>query len=336
MGDLRFRQIHLDFHTSEKIVGIGDAFDPKEFAETLKKAGVNSITCFARCHHGMIYYDTKFPARHPGLKRNLLKEQIEACHQVDIRVPIYITVGWDEYIAARHPEWLERTPEGAPYGAGPLQAGWKKLCFNTPYIDYVVENIGKHETEKVRQTSGNIHDEIEALARQSPIGSHGVFFLPYLMGERSPIWDQNTKGGFIGVTLFNQRSDLFRAAYEGVAYALRSVIDCLEENKLSVQDLTLIGGGAKSPFWNEVMVDVYNKPLKIHKYPGEATSLGTAIAAGVAVGIFEDFRAAARVIQYDRTYTPDPARVEAYEKHYRIYRMLYPALKPVYDEMAAL
>jgi hypothetical protein len=155
MGDLRFRQIHLDFHTSEKIVGIGDAFDPKEFAETLKKAGVNSITCFARCHHGMIYYDTKFPARHPGLKRNLLKEQIEACHQVDIRVPIYITVGWDEYIAARHPEWLERTPEGAPYGAGPLQAGWKKLCFNTPYIDYVVE-----QTIEVLETFG---DDVDGL-----------------------------------------------------------------------------------------------------------------------------------------------------------------------------
>jgi len=202
--------------------------------------------------------------------------------------------------------------------------------------DWVVENIGKHEVERLKQTSGNIHDEMEALARQSPIGSNGVFFLPYLMGERTPIWDQNTKGGFIGVTLFNQRSDLFRAAYEGVAYALRSVIDCLEENKLFVQDLTLIGGGAKSRFWNEVMVDVYNKPLKIHKYPGEATSLGTAIAAGVAVGIFEDFQAAARVIQYDRTYTPNPVRVGAYEKHYRIYRMLYPALKPVYDEMAAL
>jgi hypothetical protein len=155
MGDLRFRQIHLDFHTSEKIVEIGDAFDPKEFAETLKKAGVNSITCFARCHHGMIYYDTKFPARHPGLKRNLLKEQIEACHELDIRVPIYITVGWDEYMAARHPEWLERTPEGTPYGAGPLEAGWKKLCFNTPYIDYVVE-----QTIEVLETFG---DDVDGL-----------------------------------------------------------------------------------------------------------------------------------------------------------------------------
>ncbi len=155
MGKLRFRQVHLDFHTSEKIVDIGDAFDPQEFANTLKAAGVDSITCFARCHHGMIYYDTKFPARHPGLKRDLLKEQIDACHKVDIRVPIYITVGWDEYIAAKHPEWLERMSDGRPYGAGPLEAGWKHLCFNTPYVDYVEE-----QTIEVLEKFG---DEVDGL-----------------------------------------------------------------------------------------------------------------------------------------------------------------------------
>ncbi|NLO83229.1 MAG: beta-galactosidase [Clostridiales bacterium] len=155
MGKLRFRQVHLDFHTSEKIVEIGHEFDPQEFANTLKEAGVDSITCFARCHHGMIYYDTKFPARHPGLKRDLLREQIEACHAVDIRVPIYITVGWDEYMAARHPEWLERMDDGKPYGAGPLEAGWKHLCFNTPYIDYVEE-----QTIEVLEKFG---DEVDGL-----------------------------------------------------------------------------------------------------------------------------------------------------------------------------
>ena len=88
--DLRFRQIHLDFHTSEEIAGIGAEFDPDEFASTLEKARVNSITCFARGHHGWIYFDSvKFPERkHPYLTRNLLKEQIEACHARDIRVPI--------------------------------------------------------------------------------------------------------------------------------------------------------------------------------------------------------------------------------------------------------
>jgi len=78
--DLRFRQIHLDFHTSEGIEGIGVDFDPEEFASTIEKAGVNSITCFARCHHGWIYYDTKlFPERrHPHLARNLRSPESES------------------------------------------------------------------------------------------------------------------------------------------------------------------------------------------------------------------------------------------------------------------
>ena len=78
MVDLRYRQIHLDFHTSETIPGIGSRFCADEFADTLKAAHVNSVTCFSRCHHGMIYHDTKFPAKHPHLTCNLLAEQIQA------------------------------------------------------------------------------------------------------------------------------------------------------------------------------------------------------------------------------------------------------------------
>lgn len=141
MGNkLPFRQVHLDFHTSEKILQVGEKFDAQTFASTLVKANVNSVTCFSRCHHGMIYHDTKFEyARHPALRINLLGEQIDACHAVGIKVPVYITVGWDELMARLHLEWIEITPDGKRDGAKPLEAGWHKLCFNTPYIDYVVE-----------------------------------------------------------------------------------------------------------------------------------------------------------------------------------------------------
>jgi hypothetical protein len=138
LSELRHRQIHLDFHTSEVIEGIGVAFDPEEFAETLAKARVNSITCFARCHHGMIYYDTQlFPERrHPHLSRNLLKEQIEACHAVDIRVPIYITVQWDHFSATQHPEWVCVDGEGKPIGTPPFEAGfYREMCVNSPYVE---------------------------------------------------------------------------------------------------------------------------------------------------------------------------------------------------------
>ncbi len=137
--ELRYRQVHLDFHTSEQIAGIGAAFDPDEFADTLVRARVNSITCFARCHHGWIYYDSvAFPERrHPHLTRNLLAEQITACHARGIRVPIYTTVQWDQYSAEQHPEWLVIDETGRQTGTPPYEAGfYRRLCVNTPYRDF--------------------------------------------------------------------------------------------------------------------------------------------------------------------------------------------------------
>ncbi len=141
---MRFRQIHLDFHTSEKIDQIAQSFEPEAFAQTLEQAAVDSVTLFARCHHGMIYYDTRFEhARHPGLTRDLLGEQIEAVHKRGIRAPIYISVGLDEHMARRHPECIELSPEGRLQGAPPLKAGWRKLCLNSAYIDYVFEQTAE-------------------------------------------------------------------------------------------------------------------------------------------------------------------------------------------------
>ena len=148
--DLRFRQIHLDFHTSEHITRIGSEFDPEEFAMTLERARVNSVTCFARGHHGWIYYDTTaFPERrHPHLTTDLLREQIEACHARDIRVPIYITVQWDQYTVNEHPEWLIVDGQGCPVGTPPFEAGfYRKPCLNSPYVDFL-----KAFTQEVLQT----------------------------------------------------------------------------------------------------------------------------------------------------------------------------------------
>lgn len=143
---LRFRQIHLDFHTSEEILGVGSAFDPGEFADTLARAHVNSVTCFARCHHGWLYYDSKrFPERrHPHLERNLLAEQIEACHARGIRVPIYTTIQWDHLTATEHPEWRVVDADGKLQGTPPYEAGfYRQLCLNSPYRDFLKQHVAE-------------------------------------------------------------------------------------------------------------------------------------------------------------------------------------------------
>jgi hypothetical protein len=143
--ELPFRQIHLDFHTSEDVPDVGADFDAEEFAATLEKARVNSVTAFGRCHHGWIYFDSKqFPERiHPTLvNRNLLREQIEACHARGIRVPIYTTIQWDEYTWQRHPEWAVLDPDGKLSGTPPYEPGfYRYLCVNTPYREFIKTHV---------------------------------------------------------------------------------------------------------------------------------------------------------------------------------------------------
>jgi hypothetical protein len=144
MDELRFRQIHLDFHTSEAIEGIGDDFDPEVFAETLAQAHVDSINLFARGHHGWAYFENDAFADvcHPHLTRDLLREQVEACHARDIRTPYYITVQWNEDVARRHPEWRVVTPEGKLQGPGPYEDGfYHLLCLNSPYVEHLKEFV---------------------------------------------------------------------------------------------------------------------------------------------------------------------------------------------------
>ena len=135
---LRFRQIHLDFHTSPAIPGIGKAFDKKLWQERLMQAHADSITCFSCCHHGWSYHPTEVGAMHPGLDFNLLRAQIDACHEIGVNVPIYLTAGINNRIAELEPGWREISPEGQWSGwvQSPLKAGFKSLCFNSPYLDY--------------------------------------------------------------------------------------------------------------------------------------------------------------------------------------------------------
>lgn len=112
MSKLPTRQIHLDFHTSELIPDVGSRFDKGQWQEALRLGRVNWINVFAKCHHGWSYYPTRAGAVHPTLQRDLLGEQIAACHEIGVRAPIYYTVGWSAHDAETHPEWTVKDREG--------------------------------------------------------------------------------------------------------------------------------------------------------------------------------------------------------------------------------
>lgn len=146
MGNIRYRQIHLDFHTSEFIPEVGSEFNKAEFADTLVKANVDSITCFSRCHHGWLYYPSKrFPELiHPNLSNhNLLLEQIDACHERGIKVPIYTTVQWDGRIMREHPEWLSKDENGEFIDTQhvPMPHFYHTICLNSGYREFFKEHL---------------------------------------------------------------------------------------------------------------------------------------------------------------------------------------------------
>ncbi len=136
---MRFRQIHLDFHTSPFIPGIGEQFDKKQWQKTLQDAAVDSITLFATCHHGYAYYNTKVGERHPHLSFDLLRAQVDACHEIGIKTPIYLTAGLNNYASEHHPEWGVMEPSGKIYD--PLCPHFHLMCFNTPYLDFLCAQI---------------------------------------------------------------------------------------------------------------------------------------------------------------------------------------------------
>ncbi len=145
------RTIHLDFHTGPDIHDVGVDFNPEDFAKTMKDAHIDSVTLFAMCHHGHLYYETEHPARHPGLSKelNLLEEQIKALKQVGIRVPIYLTVQCNEYAANEYPDWIAIDADGKREKRSTdvrnsaenhqLKAGWQILDMSSPYQDYLAD-----------------------------------------------------------------------------------------------------------------------------------------------------------------------------------------------------
>ncbi len=136
---MNFRQVHLDFHTSEKIDGIGSNFSKEQFQEALKLGHVNSITVFSKCHHGWAYHPSEANEIHPGLSFDLLGAEIEAAHEIGVKTPVYLSAGFDEKTARRHPEWLRRpTPDDKIDWVTPQ---FHELCMNTPYLDYLLAQV---------------------------------------------------------------------------------------------------------------------------------------------------------------------------------------------------
>ncbi len=175
---------------------------------------------------------------------------------------------------------------------------------------------------------------LEQAALAAPVGSRGVFFLPTLMGERTPWWTPDARGTLIGMTPATMRKDVIRAVYEGVAQALHQCGAVMEENSLHPDSLSLIGGGASSGVWPQMFADAFGLPVTLPASPRAATSLGAAAAAGVGVGIYKSYQEAADCVQKTAKFTPDMEKHTLYRDHFEVYRGLYGQICGAYTAIA--
>lgn len=171
--------------------------------------------------------------------------------------------------------------------------------------------------------------QMSALAASAPPGSGGVIFLPYMAGERSPIWNPDARGVFFGLDYAATRAHMIRAVMEGVAYALRHNLETAAEAGARAGTLRATGGSALSETWTQIKADITGKTIEVPP-SATATTLGAALLAGVGVGMFGSFAdAVGQTVRVERVHSPDPENAGAYERGYQAYRALYERLSPM-------
>ena len=194
-------------------------------------------------------------------------------------------------------------------------------------VRWFEEQFGESERNTAKLNGTNSFEEMTNLAGTIPHGSEGLIFLPYMQGERSPIWDTKAKGVYFGLDYSKTRAHMIRATFEGVAYSLRHNLEVAEKAGAKTYVLHAMGGAANSPVWTQIKADVTGK--KIDTYASDtATTLGAALLAGVGVGVYKDFDEAVRkTVRIRRSYEPNMKKHEDYQKYYDIYLELYDKLK---------
>lgn len=186
-----------------------------------------------------------------------------------------------------------------------------------------------------RLAPGVSYDELTAEAATSPAGSHGLFWLPYLMGERTPHLDATARGGWIGLTASHTRADLVRAIIEGVSYSQRDCLDIIESLGVQVTSVRASGGGAQSPFWRRLLTDILNRRV-VTLETQEGSAYGAAVLALVGTGAYGSVPEACRaVIRETGSISPQDPDAVFYQRGHSVYQSLYPALKPGFTQIAA-
>jgi xylulokinase len=211
--------------------------------------------------------------------------------------------------------------------AGTMQAGGGSF-------KWFRDVLGDLEEAEAQKEGADVYEVLTSKADTVPPGSEGLLFLPYLMGERSPLWNPDARGCFIGLSMVHGKGHMIRSVLEGVAFNMRIIERALFEQGVEAESIRMIGGGAKSRVWRKIFADIMEKPVDRLNFIDEATSIGAAIAGGVGVGIFGSLSDAAKFIQVEESTPPDAERFSLYRRSFDLFRRSYEQLTGVFEELS--
>ena len=198
------------------------------------------------------------------------------------------------------------------------------------------DTLCPQEKETAEQMGVDPYCLMDQEAEKSPIGCQKLLYLPYLMGERTPHLDTKARGVFFGLSAIHEKRDMLRAVMEGVSYSLKDCLEVLREVGVGISEMAACGGGGTSPFWRQMLADVYNCTVNTVTSK-EGPALGAAILAGVGTGVYTSVEeGCAEVVRQKNICKPIGENVEKYEMVFQVYRNLYPALKESYVKLAKL
>jgi len=218
--------------------------------------------------------------------------------------------------------WAHAVPD-LYHATGSMQAAG--TCYQ-----WLKNEICQIETREAEELAKGPYEIINEKIQNTDAGSNGIIFLPYLLGERSPHWNPNAKGAFVGIKLTNKRGDLLRAVLEGVTFNLNLILDIFK-TALNIDDVTVIGGGAKGLIWRQILADIFDTKILIPNFLEEATSIGAAVIGGVGVGALKNFSDIDRFIRIVDQVEPKKENQKVYEKSYQQFIDTYESLVDVFD-----
>ena len=196
--------------------------------------------------------------------------------------------------------------------------------------------LGQNEVALAKKKRVDPYELLIAQAEQAPPGCEGLFFLPYLTGERCPHPDPSARGGWIGITARTTREMLIRSLVEGVTFGMRDALEIMRGMGVGVTQVRASGGGARSAFWRQLQADVYKSPLVLTN-ASEGPAYGVALLAGVGTGVWSSVEEACkRAIKQTQKIAPKAKMSTVYDRHYAVYDELYGDLKDRFSEMATL